>query len=98
MVLRRLGMPLASIRTVCALPPSEAAEAVTAYWQQVTAETAERARLATFLVSDLSGRDTSMATLQVRFAAAAEIGSVRKTNQDVAYASESLFAVADGGG
>ena len=96
--LRRLGMPLASIRTVCVLPPSEAAEAVTAYWGQVTAETAERARLATFLVSDLSGRDTSMTTFQVRFAAAAEIGSVRRDNQDVAYASDHLFAVADGGG
>jgi serine/threonine protein phosphatase PrpC len=96
--LRRLGMPLAEIRTVCALPPSEAATAVTAYWRQVTAETAERARLATFLADDLSGKDTIMTTLQVRFAAAAEIGSVRQSNQDVAYASDQLLAVADGGG
>jgi serine/threonine protein phosphatase PrpC len=96
--LRRLGMPLAAIRTVCAMPPGEAATAVTAYWRQVTAETAERARLATFLADDLSGKDTSMTTLQVRFAAAAEIGSVRQSNQDVAYASDQLFAVADGGG
>jgi serine/threonine protein phosphatase PrpC len=96
--LRRLGMPLASIREVCALPPAEAAQAVTAYWQQVTAETAERARLATFLVSDLSGRDISMTTLTVRFASASDIGSVRQINQDVAYASDTLFAVADGGG
>jgi DNA-binding transcriptional MerR regulator len=41
--LRRIGMPLADIRTVCGLEPDAAAKAVTAYWQQVTGATASTA-------------------------------------------------------
>jgi serine/threonine protein phosphatase PrpC len=93
--LRRLGMPLAEIRMVSALPPAEAAAAVTAYWQQVTAETAERARLATHLVADLTG---GIHHMRVRAAAATDIGAVRQENQDFAYGGEQLLAVADGSG
>src|SRR5262245_54640545 len=42
--LRRIGMPLSDIRTVCDLNPDAAAKAVTAYWQQVAADTATRAQ------------------------------------------------------
>ena len=38
------------------LEPAAAAAAIAAYWQQVKADTAARARLAAFLVDHLSGR------------------------------------------
>lgn len=41
--LRRIGMPLADIRTVCDLEPDAAAKAITGYWHQVAADTATRA-------------------------------------------------------
>jgi PPM family protein phosphatase len=95
--LRGIGMPLAEIRTVCGLESTAAAEAVTAYWQRVSADTAARGRLATFLVDDLSGRGTMMsAGLSIRYAARCEMGAARKSNEDAAYASERLLAVADG--
>ncbi|MEU4570384.1 MerR family transcriptional regulator [Micromonospora sp. NPDC023956] len=98
--LRRIGMPLADIRTVCGLDCHAAAEAVTAYWRQVTADTATRARLATLLVQDLSGRDTTMSdptpTVAVRCAAGCDPGTVRDSNEDAAYAGDRLLAVADG--
>ena len=100
--LRRIGMPLADIRTVCGLDSAAAAEAIAAYWQQVTTDTAERGRLAAFLVEHLSGRGIAMSdpnpTLDIRYAAGCETGAVRKSNQDAVYASERLLAVADGGG
>lgn len=37
-------------------------------------------------------------TIQLRFAAASDVGLVRKNNQDSGYASQTLFAVADGMG
>ncbi|MET7375564.1 MerR family transcriptional regulator [Micromonospora arida] len=98
--LRRIGMPLATIRVVCGLEPAAAAEAVTAYWRQVSADTAARARLATLLVDHLSEGGTTMSdpnpTVAVRCAAACDTGLVRDSNEDTAYASERLLAVADG--
>jgi protein phosphatase len=52
--LRRLGMPLARIRRVCALDGAGAAREVRAYWAAVEAETAARRDLAVFLVDHLS--------------------------------------------
>ena len=99
--LRRIGMPLADIRAVCALKPAEAAEAVSIYWQQVSADTAARGRTAALLVDHLFERAASMPdpnpTLNLRFAARCEIGAMRRANEDAAYASERLLAVADGG-
>jgi serine/threonine protein phosphatase PrpC len=98
--LRLIGMPLATIRTVCALEPAAAAEAINAYWQQVTTDTAARARLTASLVDYLSGGDTTMShanpTLAVRYAAGCDTGAVRDSNEDAAYASDRLWAVADG--
>ncbi|GAB3935534.1 hypothetical protein GCM10027614_10420 [Micromonospora vulcania] len=94
--LRRIGMPLARIRAVCALEPVAAAQEVTAYWQQVTADTAARARLATVLVDHLSHRGPTRSALTVRHAAGCDPGVVRDSNEDVAYASDRLLAVADG--
>ncbi|MFI1001336.1 MerR family transcriptional regulator [Streptomyces galbus] len=99
--LRRLGMPLARIREVCALDAASAAREVRAYWARVEAETAVRRDLAAFLVDHLSAppsteEDTVM--LHLRYAAHSDRGLVRPANQDAAYASARLLAVADGFG
>ncbi|MFE7763557.1 MerR family transcriptional regulator [Streptomyces sp. NPDC057438] len=99
--LRRLGMPLARIRTVCALEPGPAAREIRAYWAGVEAETATRRDLAAFLVDHLthpceSEEDTDM--LELRYAALSDTGLVRAANQDTAYAGSRVLAVADGFG
>ncbi|MER6283514.1 MerR family transcriptional regulator [Streptomyces sviceus] len=97
--LRRLGMPLARIRTVCALPPAAAADEIRAYWAQVEAETAVRRDLAAFLVDELTAaprKDTPV--LELRYHAHSDAGRVRPANQDTAYAGARLLAVADGYG
>ncbi|UNO44074.1 MerR family transcriptional regulator [Streptomyces sp. MST-110588] len=130
--LRRLGMPLARIREVCAYGPRGAAEEIAAYWAQVEADTAARRDLAAFLVDQLNRKDTiTMPTppvpfpvpssgqqadgsqgagpqdprrtvaripLRIRYAARSDIGLLRESNQDTAYAGERLLAVADGYG
>jgi protein phosphatase len=100
--LRRLGMPLARIRVVCDAEPGRAAEEVAAYWSQVEADTASRRDLAAFLIASLSGRKATMTgaqeALAIRYAARTDIGRVRETNQDSAYAGSRLLAVADGMG
>ncbi|MBU3867685.1 MerR family transcriptional regulator [Streptomyces sp. 4503] len=100
--LRRLGMPLAEIRTVCELDPEAAAREVRAYWARIEADTAARRDLAAFLVDHLSGRDTAMTsdhtTLGIRYAALSDTGSVRESNDDAGYAGPRLLAVADGFG
>ena len=98
--LRRLGMPLARIRVVCDLPPRAAAAEVAAFWAQAEADLASRRDLAAFLTSYLNGKDTAMpdsgSGLAIRYAAASDIGRRRPANQDAAYASARLLAVADG--
>ncbi|MFG3101477.1 MerR family transcriptional regulator [Streptomyces sp. NPDC048182] len=104
--LRRLGMPLARIRQVCALEAAPAAREIRAYWARVEADTAARRDLAAFLVDHLSRKDPAMthhpATdtpgLALRYAALSDRGLVRETNQDTAYAGDRLLAVADGFG
>ena len=100
--LRRLGMPLAVIRSVSGLPPAQAAEELAAYWAKVEAETAVRRELATFLIGYLSGKDTAMSdgqgTLTVRYGVRSDIGLHREDNEDAAYAGARLLAVADGMG
>ncbi|MEY9991090.1 serine/threonine protein phosphatase PrpC [Streptomyces sp. V4I8] len=97
--LRRLGMPLARIRQVCALRPADAAREIRAYWAQVESETAARRDLAEFLVGHMSAtprKDTTM--LELHYCAHSDRGRVRPANQDTAYASTRLLAVADGCG
>ncbi|MFJ5927706.1 MerR family transcriptional regulator [Kitasatospora sp. NPDC092948] len=99
--LRLIGMPLARITAVCALPPAAAAAAVTVYWAQVEHDTESRRRLALFLADHLNGKDPAnmtTASFTLRSAAASDTGLVRETNQDTAYAGPGLLAVADGFG
>lgn len=92
--LRRLGMPLAEIRTVCELAPEAAAAEVAAFWARVEADTAARRDLAAFLVGHLSGEGP----ISIRCAALSDTGLVRSSNQDAAHADPRLLAVADGFG
>jgi serine/threonine protein phosphatase PrpC len=95
--LRRLGMPLVRIQRVCELAADEAAIEVAAFRDELVAETAARARLATLLVDHLSRREVTMnETLAVRYAARSDIGPVRTSNEDTAYAGARVWAVADG--
>jgi PPM family protein phosphatase len=98
--LRRLGMPLARIRAMTELPPTEAAAELAAYWHQIESETAARRELASFLIGYLSGRETVMQNrmLGVRYAVRSEKGPIRKDNEDSVYAGARLLAVADGMG
>lgn len=101
--LRRLGMPLAMIRSVSTLPPTAAAVELAAYWDQVEAETSARRELASFLVGYLSGKDNGMTddvqeTLAIRYAVRSDIGLQREDNADAAYAGNRLLVVADGMG
>ena len=72
--LRRVGMPLATIRTVCALDAPAAAEAIAEYWRRVTVENAARARVAALLVEHLSGRATM--SLSFSYATASDAGGI----------------------
>jgi len=98
--LRRLGMPLAAIRSVNGLPPAQAAAELAAYWEKIEAETTVRRELAAFLIGYLSGKDTAMhddqGALAVRYAVQSDIGLHREDNEDAAYAGPRLLAVADG--
>jgi serine/threonine protein phosphatase PrpC len=100
--LRRLGMPLASIREASTARPARAAELLSAYWSQVETETAARRELAAFLIGYLSGKDTGMndaqGALAIRYAVQSDIGLLRDENEDAAYAGARLLAVADGMG
>jgi serine/threonine protein phosphatase PrpC len=94
--LRRAGMPLAEIRAVCGLPPDAAAQAVEAWWRRVSADTAARGRAVALLVDQLTERGTTMSDTTFRYAVRCETGAVRDSNEDTAYASGTLLAVADG--
>jgi serine/threonine protein phosphatase PrpC len=100
--LRRLGVPLARIRQLCALDPPQAAREVRAFWARVEVDTAARRDLAAFLIDHLSRKDAEMTVsdnpLEIRYAALSDTGMVRRTNQDTAYAGSRLLAVADGFG
>jgi serine/threonine protein phosphatase PrpC len=96
--LRRIGMPLAKIKTVCDLDRPGAAEEIAAYWREVEADVRSRAKLASFLISHLSRKEETMSSLTIRYAARSDRGLVRESNQDVAYAGSHLLAVADGFG
>jgi serine/threonine protein phosphatase PrpC len=98
--LRRIGMPLAEIHIVCGLEPAAAAAAVAAYWQRVRVDTATRAQQVDILVERLTGRGATMSDthpeVSIRYATARDNGSGRDSNEDAVYASDRLFAVADG--
>src|SRR5215469_30992 len=100
--LRRLGMPLTSIREASTAPPAMAGNLVRAYWDRIEAETTAKRELAAFLIGYLSGRDNSVhdanSTLTIRCAVQSDVGLVREDNEDSAHLGARLIAVADGMG
>jgi protein phosphatase len=98
--LRHLGMPLARIAVVVALPPGEAADAVAGFWRRVEAEHAARGDLAATLVTHLHGGGTSMTTapLRLRWATHSDRGLVREHQQDALRTGDGFLGVADGFG
>ncbi|MFI5888534.1 MerR family transcriptional regulator [Actinoplanes sp. NPDC051513] len=96
--LRGIGMPLAEIRAVCDLAPAAAIEAIAAYWRKVSADTAGRAHNVALLVEHLSQKGAAMSDTNFRYAVRCDAGRGRDRNEDNAYASDRLLAVADGVG
>lgn len=101
--LRRVDMPLPTIKEISGLPPAEVAAQVAAFLRGAEADFAERKRLALFLVSYFSQganamSDSTLSPLSIRYAAASDRGLIRPSNQDAVYAGPRLLAVADGCG
>ncbi|WBB96978.1 MULTISPECIES: MerR family transcriptional regulator [unclassified Solwaraspora] len=101
--LRRGGMPLRRVRQVCAHWPDDpvaVAGEIARWWSATQAETAAREQLVTSLVAELQTRRTTMtdrpAGFGLRSAVRTDIGRVRTSNEDRAYAGRRLLAVADG--
>ncbi|WP_326550541.1 MerR family transcriptional regulator [Micromonospora sp. NBC_01813] len=101
--LRRSGMPLRRIRQVCAHwpdGPATVAGEISDWWSATQADVAARQRLVTSLVDELQTRRATMIDQQSGFelhsAARTDIGRVRTSNEDQAYAAGRLVAVADG--
>ena len=65
-MLRRLDMPLATISSVLALDPADAAKAVASYWSGVESATADRRLLADYLERRLNGADIVSYQIEVR--------------------------------
>lgn len=96
--LRQIDMPLPLVRDVCALPAPAAAQAVATFRDSIAKSAVERARAADLLVADLSEGTTVNTTpiITLHCAAARHIGSVRSTNEDLAYGDDRIAVVADG--
>lgn len=92
--LRRMDMPLPLVRDVCALQGPAAAAAVAAFRDGIASSAAERTRAADLLVTELSEGTT--VSIRLHCAALSHIGSVRTTDEDVAYGDSRIAVVADG--
>lgn len=97
--LRRLGMPLARIRDVCAMDRPRAARAVREFWARTESDHAVRRGLALFLTDHLQGEaDGPRSRLALRGAALGDRGRVRAEHQDAVLANGRTLAAADGFG
>ena len=65
-VLRQLQVPLAEIKAILPLEPTEAAERVRKFWAATEAENATRRALATYLIDQLSGKRLAMYEVRTR--------------------------------
>ncbi|HET9169639.1 MAG TPA: helix-turn-helix domain-containing protein [Actinospica sp.] len=81
--LRRIGVPLARIREILALPAAEAAEEVRAHWVATEVEHAARGELAGLLVNELLGKRSTMYDVEVRRVPERRVLSlIRRVHQD----------------
>jgi len=65
-MLRRIGMPLAQISAVLAMPPDQAAVAVADYWDDQETLTRERRELVRYLTAKLTGQENAMYEIELR--------------------------------
>jgi DNA-binding transcriptional MerR regulator len=77
-LLRRLGMPLAGIADVLALPPADAAETIGRYWAAAEAQTADRRELAGYLQAQLKGADMTSYDIATRTVPARTVLSISR--------------------
>ncbi|HEX4034338.1 MAG TPA: MerR family transcriptional regulator [Solirubrobacteraceae bacterium] len=76
--LRQLQVPLAEIKTILALEPTQAAERVRELWAATEAEHAGRRALAAYLIDELSGKRSVMYEVNTRDVPARSILSVKR--------------------
>ncbi len=82
-ILRRIGMPLARIRQLLALPPEAAAEEVLAHWSATEAEHVARGELARLLVNELLEKRSVMYEVKIRQVPERQVLSlIRRMHQD----------------
>ena len=91
--LRRIGVPLARISEILALPADAAAEEVHAHWASTEVEHAARGELARLLVDELLGKRSAMYEVEVRsFPERRVLSLIRRVHQDELIAkSRELF-------
>jgi DNA-binding transcriptional MerR regulator len=81
--LRRIGVPLARIKEILALPAGAAAEEVRAHWSATEIEHAARGELAGLLVNELLGKRSAMYEVDVRRIPERKVLSlIRRVHQD----------------
>ncbi|WP_219467008.1 MerR family transcriptional regulator [Nonomuraea rhizosphaerae] len=81
--LRRVGVPLADIRTILPMEPGPAADAIAAHWARSEAEHTARRHLVAHLVDRLHGRNSTMYEVAVRTLPARTLLSLlRRAHQD----------------
>lgn len=96
--LRRVGMPLARIRTAIGLPPALAAAELRSFWRQTEADVRSRRVAVDALITELRSRERTMSTKhtpEIRAGHATGRGT-RPRMQDAAYVGSTLWALADG--
>ena len=82
-LLRRIGMPLAKIRQLLALPPETAADEVLAHWWSAEAEHSARRELAGLLVNELLEKRSEMYEVEIRQVPERKVLSlIRRLHQD----------------
>ena len=81
--LRRIGVPLARVKEILALPAEGAADEVRAYWAATEFEHAARGELAGLLVNELLGKRSTMFEVEVRQIPERRVLSlIRRMHQD----------------
>lgn len=94
--LRRVGMPLARIRSVC--DAADRAKAIRTWWAETERDTAARRDLVHGLLSTYDTQEPSMTTFVLDAAATTDRGLVRPADLDRASAGPTPLAVSDGFG
>ncbi|MFK4790308.1 MerR family transcriptional regulator [Microbacterium sp. ZW T5_56] len=98
--LRRVGVPLARIRTIADLPAAAAAAELTSYWRQTEADLRSRRGVVHGLIADLREQEIEMTTTKTPAARAETLllQGGRAEQADAVWETEDAWAVADGFG